>query len=176
MTLDPEIKAMSDIVSALEDLEDEQVTRVLAWAQQRYSVPQGSMVPPASERAVPGDVKSPADTSGLVELHDLVEATGPETQLERVLVAAYWFQEEKNQETFAAGPLNRELKHLGYPSSNITRDLNKLMKRSPILVMKVRKEGLARQARNRYKLTSAGIGTVTEMLAKSSDQVSAPLE
>ena len=167
MSLDPEIKAMSDIVSALEDLEEAQVTRVLDWAHQRYNVPQRSVASPASERTAPDDVKEPPGASGFAEFHDLFEAASPDTQLERVLVAAYWLQVEKDQETFASGPLNRELKHVGYPSSNITRDLNKLMSPSPKLVLKVRKEGSAKQSRNRYKLTSPGTDAVTQMLAKS---------
>ena len=167
MSLDPEIKAMSDIVSALEDLEEEQVTRVLNWAQQRYSLPPRSGVSDASERSKPDDEQETPSASGFSEFHDLFEAASPDTQLDRVLVAAYWLQVEKDQDTFASGPLNRKLKHLGYPSSNITRDLNNLMNRSPNLVMKVRKEGSARQSRNRYKLTSPGIDAVTQMLAKS---------
>lgn len=167
MSLDPEIRAMSAIVSALEDLEEAQVVRVLSWAQQRYTVPRSGVAPPKSEGAGRDDVKESSGASGFAEFHDLFEAASPDTGLERALVAGYWLQVEKSQDTFGSGPLNRELKHLGYPASNINRDLTKLMNRSPKLVMKVRKEGSARQSRNRYKLTSSGIDAVSQMLAKS---------
>ncbi|MDE0075415.1 MAG: hypothetical protein OXR82_12365 [Gammaproteobacteria bacterium] len=169
MPLDPEIKAMSDIVSALEDLEDVQVTRVLNWAQERYSVSRPRVGSSTSRRTTPTADKGAHATSasGYAEFHDLFEAASPNTVLNRILVAAYWLQVEKNQDTFGSGPVNRELKHVGYPSSNITRDLNKLMNRSPKLVMKVRKEGSAKQSRNRYKLTSPGIDAVVQMLKKS---------
>ena len=168
MSLDPEITAMSAIVSALEDLEEAQVARVLNWAQQRYTVAQpGVAGPPKSEGVVPDDVEASPGQSGFGEFHDLFEAASPDNGLDRALLAGYWLQVEKSQETFGSGPLNRELKHLGYPASNITRDLGKLMNQSPKLVMKVRKEGSARQSRNRYKLTSSGIDAVTQMLSKS---------
>lgn len=168
MSLDPEITAMAAIVSALESLEEAQVARVLNWAQQRYTVPQAGIAPPKSSGVVPRvDVEESPGASGFAEFHGLVEAATPDTGLDRVLVAGYWLQVEKGQETFGSGPLNRELKHLGYPSANITRDLGKLMNRSPQLVMKVRKEGSARQSRNRYKLTSSGIDAVSQMLGKS---------
>ena len=167
MSLDPEIKAMSDIVSALEDLEDVEVTRVLNWAQERYSVSRPGAQPSIGKRASSSGGKEAQGASEYAEFHDLFEAAGPDTVLNRILVAAYWLQVEKNQDTFGSGPVNRELKHVGYPSTNITRDLNKLMNRSPKLVMKVRKEGSAKQSRNRYKLTSPGIETVVQLLKKS---------
>lgn len=167
MSLDPEIEAMSAIVSALEDLEEAQVARVLNWAQQRYTTPQPGVAPPTAEGVVPEDIKESKGASGFAEFPDLFEAASPDTGLNRALVAGYWLQVEKSQDTFGSGPLNRELKHLGYPSSNITRDLTKLMNRSPKLVMKVRKEGSAKQSRNLYKLTSSGIDAVSQMLAKS---------
>lgn len=168
MSPDPEITAMSAIVSALEDLDEAQVARVLNWAQQRYTVTQPTVAgPPKSERAVPDDVEESPGPSGFAEFHDLVEAASPDNGLDRALVAGYWLQVVKGQDTFGSGPLNRELKHLGYPASNITRDLGKLMNRSPKLVMKVRKEGSARQSRNRYKLTSSGVDAVSQMLGES---------
>lgn len=168
MSSDPEITAMSGIVSALEDLEEAQVARVLNWAQQRYTAAQPAVAgPPKSEGAMPDDVEESPGSPGFAEFHDLFEAASPDTGLDRALVAGYWLQVEKGQETFGSGPLNRELKHLGYPASNITRDLGKLMNLSPKLVMKVRKQGSARQSRNRYKLTSSGIDAVSQMLGKS---------
>ena len=167
MSSDPEIEAMSAIVSALEDLEEEQVARVLNWAQQRYTGRQPSVGPSESERVVPDDIQESSVACGFAEFHDLFEAASPDTGLDRALLAGYWLQVAKGQDTFGSGPLNRELKHLGYPASNITRDLNRLMNRSPKLVMKVRKEGSARQSRNRYKLTSSGIDAVSQMLGKS---------
>ncbi|MYH48039.1 MAG: hypothetical protein F4151_00530 [Gammaproteobacteria bacterium] len=168
MSSDPEITAMSAIVAALEDLEEAQVARVLHWAQQRYTAAQPAVAEPRrSEGAVPNDVEESPCPPGFAEFYDLFEAASPDTGLDRALVAGYWLQVEKGQETFGSGPLNRELKHLGYPASNITRDLGRLMNRTPKLVMKVRKEGSARQSRNRYKLTSSGIDAVSQMLGKS---------
>lgn len=168
MSPDPEITAMSAIVSALEGLEEAQVARVLNWAQQRYTVAQPSVAGlPKSEGVVPDDVEESPSPSEFAEFHDLFEAASPDNALDRALVAGYWLQVVKGQETFGGGPLNRELKHLGYPSTNITRDLGKLMNRSPKLVMKVRKEGSARQSRNRYKLTGSGVEAVSQMLGES---------
>ena len=76
-----------------------------------------------------------------------------------------------NQEDWDAQAVNSELKHLGYQSTNITRDLDALMARTPKMVLQVRKEGTTRQARKRYKLTREGIKVVEKLVTSSATSV-----
>jgi hypothetical protein len=84
--------------------------------------------------------------------------------LEKVLVVAYWFQVIQGQDDWDSFAINTELKHLGHPSTNITRDLDSLMNRAPRLVLQVRKDGTTKQARKRYKLTREGVRAVEKLL------------
>ena len=83
---------------------------------------------------------------------------------ERALFGAYWLQEIGGQPDFDSASLNRELKHLGHAASNITSALTSLMTKRPQLVVQTRKSGASRQARKKYKLTSAGVQKVKAML------------
>jgi hypothetical protein len=54
---------------------------------------------------------------------------------------------------------------MGSGLANVTSTLESLKAKKPALVMQVGKTGRSRQARKTYKLTSAGIREVSEMLA-----------
>ena len=90
------------------------------------------------------------------------------SEAESVLVVCYWQQVLQGAETLEAQLVNTELKHMGRGVSNITRALGDLIDRKPHLVMQTYKSGAGRQARKKYKLTTAGIRKVEEMLGKDS--------
>ena len=160
--LDPEIAAMGRIAGALGALEPEAVRRVLKWAIERFQLRA------TSETAVSGTgapVTAPASGSRtFLNLADLFDSAHSETGLDKVLVVAYWFQVVQGQDDWDSFAVNNELKHLGHPSTNITRDFDSLMNRQPRLVLQVRKDGTTRQARKRFKLTREGIRAVEKMM------------
>ena len=155
-TMDDEIKAMATISTALQALEPDAVRRVLKWATERYQVK------PAADYGIPGSSRAAFN-----EFSELFDATNPGTNVEKALVAAYWFQVFQKHDDLDSQELNKELKHLGHPSANITRDLDSLINRSPRLVMQVRKQGTTKQARKRYRLTREGIRAVEKMLTNA---------
>jgi hypothetical protein len=160
--VDPEIRAMTEISAALEALEGEEARRrVLKWAADRYGVSAGH----GGGSAVGGDSGKSMSQQSFESFHDLIDAAKPGTGLQRILVTAYWFQVAQAYENFDSFQINKELKNLGHPSGNITRDLDTLIARSPQLVMQVRKEGTTKQARKRYRLTREGIRIVERLLA-----------
>lgn len=169
--MDPEIQAMSAIAGALGSLDQQAVTRVLQWAAKRYGVAVES--PPQSH--VPGRQAAPAVSSdsqpraplaatAYTDFHELFDAANPATSVDKALVAGYWFQVLKGQEDLDSQELNKELKNLGHVSTNITRDLDSLINKTPRFVMQVRKDGSTKQARKRYKLTREGMKAVERML------------
>jgi hypothetical protein len=85
--------------------------------------------------------------------------------MHRVLVAGAWVQERGGQKDFDAAPINVELKNLGHPVANITSTFNRMMERRPAWALQVRKSGSARQARKKYRVTSAGLKEVRRMLS-----------
>jgi hypothetical protein len=98
---------------------------------------------------------------------EMFDVANPGDGLDRALVAAYWHQVVQGQDDFESQLINTELRNLGHPSTNITRDFDKLMARSPRPVMQVRKAGLSQQARKRYKLTREGIRAVEAMISEA---------
>ena len=167
MNLDPEIKAMSDVADALSALDPEAVRRVLKWALERYQVktPVG-----ASHIAGGQGMPEAAPTSSFDDFASLFDAANPQNAPDRALVAGYWFQVLQGHEDLDAFQLNKELKNLGHPSTNITRDLDALLDRTPRQVMQVRKSGITKQARKRYKLTRDGISAVKRLLSAATRQ------
>jgi len=136
--------------------------RVLTWATQRFQIkPTPTATATPTESASPGTPEPTLPTYG--DFHELFDAAGPDTSVEKVLVAAYWFQVNQKNEDLDSTELNRALKNLGHASSNVTRDLDALISRTPRLVMQVSK-GPTKSARKRYKLTREGIRAVERML------------
>ena len=160
--MDPEIQAMSDIAKALEGLDQEAARRVLKWAIERFQLRAMGMAGPGGGTGTTG--ASPLPSRAFTDFPELFDAANPQTGLDKVLVAAYWFQVSQGQEDWDSQTVNTTLKQLGHPSSNITRDLDALIKRTPRLVLQVRKEGTSKQARKRYKLTREGIRAAEAML------------
>lgn len=163
---DPELTAMRSVMDALTDLPLDTVERVLQWAARRFDVSLAHHSPAARTRAARGtaEERTENDERPFDDFASLFDAANPATAVDNALVAAYWAQVVKGQGDFDSYSINKELKHLGHPSTNITRDLGALMERSPRLVMQVRKSGTSRQARKRYKVTTEGVRAVERMI------------
>ena len=164
--MDTEIEAMAAISKALSTLDADATRRVLKWAIERYQ-PRQPSAPPASD-PVGTDQLSRAPQRTFLNLPEFFDACHAENGLDRALVVAYWFQVLRGEaDGWDSQKVNTELKHLGHPSSNITRDLDHLMSRTPRYVMQMRKQGTTRQARKLYALTREGIRAVEAMLSKT---------
>ena len=161
---DAEITAMASIVQSLTPLDEDARQRILSWASQRFRViVTRDLVPSVPKRELSSEVGQ-GETGSYGQIHELFDAANPTTGVDRVLVAAYWFQVCEHHDDLDSMTLNTALKNLGHGSANITRDLDSLIERTPHLVQQTRKEGSTKQARRKYKLTREGIRTVERML------------
>lgn len=167
--MDSEIKAMGDVATALDSLDPEVAGRVLRWANERYRI---KIKTPSASSGGTSDAgagaEHPATTQQFTDFHELFDAANPTSGPDKALVAAYWFQVAQGNEDLESFQLNTELKNLGHPSTNITRDLDGLIHRTPRYIMQTRKEGTSRQARKKYKITREGIRAVERMLGRAS--------
>lgn len=165
-----EIKAMEAISEALDGLEDDAARkRVLRWALDAYVAGAAKAKPTPS----PLEVDAPADSREFKKISDLFGAAKTSNQQDRVLVACYWFQELQGKVDFSGQAVNDELKHLGFGSKNITRDLDALKAKVPQLVLQTQKSGSSKQARKSYTLTEEGKRHVRRMLS-STDPLASP--
>lgn len=162
-----EVDAMRQVSAALEPLAPDQQGRVLRWAAERFALP----LAPAGDGRQGTHQERTVNGGGGEQPQDpgefYAQAT-PESEPERALVIAYWVQEVRGDGEFDAQSVNTQLKHLGHGVSNITRALDELKARRPQLVIQVQKSGKSKQARKRYKVTSAGKTEVKRMLAGKS--------
>jgi hypothetical protein len=170
-----EIKALGQIDTALKALEADEARRVLSWAVDKYD-PTGQLKQQVQSNGNAGggsgvrgaensDPKPGSDGGEYERISDLVDAAAPQTIVDYVLVASYWFQVLGGKESVAAQEVNSALKDLGHGSSNITDSFTSLMERKPPHVRQVQKTGSTRQARKRYRITEEGLKAIARMLS-----------
>jgi hypothetical protein len=160
---DLELDAMGAINGALDRLEPPAQQRVLQWAVAKFEV----ALALAPARAKAGGAPGEGETAEFTEVGDLMHAAQPTAGPENALVVGYWLQQIQGHDTWTGGEINSTLKNLGLPLANVTKTLDSLRKRKPALVMQVGKAGRSRQARKDYKLTTAGLAAVTQMIANA---------
>lgn len=164
-----EVQTIATIDEALSELEPEAALRVLRWAGDKYGDATVATAPSTDSNRnehVYGNGNGHAEPAPMFqEVADLMSAATPSNGVERVLVAAYWFQALNGAPNVTGQQVNDELKNLGYRAGNITDTFTSLITRKPALAMQVQKSGSTRQARKRYKLTVEGINYVKRMLS-----------
>jgi hypothetical protein len=155
-----EIDAMKAIDTAMGNLEPDEAKRVLRWAVDKFGQNEVSADPGGRARGT-GAARPSADFE---RISDLMDAALPDTIVDHVLIASYWFQVVQGRENFTGQEVNSELKDLGHPASNITDSFSTLIKRKPPAVRQVQKTGSTKQARKLYRLTNEGVRAVERML------------
>jgi hypothetical protein len=159
MSGDKELDAMATIAGSLAKLDEPEIARVVRWAADKFKVELGVGRVRAAEAPL-------ANSDGEFEdLATLFDAVRPKTDAEKALTCGFWFQVVKGQKDLEAQPLNAELKNLGHGLGNITDAMTSLTSRSPSLLIQTQKSGTSRQARKRYRLTTAGIDFIRRRLA-----------
>lgn len=160
---DPELEAMETVHRVLSELDEAAQERVLRWASDRFGVAQSPTTPKGGP---PGAFGGGQDEGReFRDVGELVHAAQPGSGPDYALAVAYWFQEVQERDGWTGADVNNTLKNLGHGLANVTQTLNSLKARKPALVMQVAKSGRSRQARKTYKLTTAGVRTVRDMLA-----------
>lgn len=159
---DTEVRAIQQVTTALEPLNDEQRQNVLLYVNARYR----TRNPSGPQRSATFQATS-ANCPQYESIGELFDAANPQTEAERVLVVAYWIQVFEGIQEFEAYLVSKHLKNLGHPVSNITRALDSMIKASPRFILQTRKSGKSKQARKAYKVTREGIRRV-EAMSKNS--------
>jgi hypothetical protein len=164
-----EVEAMGIVEKALEPLGPDERGRVMRWASERFGVSTVQRPPGTPTRGAAQRGTSRTSENAPQEIGEFYAQAGPKTEAERALVVGYWVQQANDDGTFEAQAVNAQLKNLGHGVSNITRALDELKRQKPQLVIQIQKSGKSRQARKRYKVTSAGKAEVQRMLSESSE-------
>ncbi|MEQ8634482.1 hypothetical protein [Gimesia maris] len=168
-----ELDAMRSIGEALSPLDSNSRERVLRWAFDIYNVTHPKI---SSDQKKHGQDEENTDLANNQEFEDhfesaaeLLAAASPSSDVERVLVVGYWFQEIQGLPDLDSQSINTELKHQGHGVKNITSAFGGLISQRPQLVIQLKKSGNSKQARKKYKLTTAGIKRVKSMLLGKTD-------
>ena len=167
---DPEFVAMHSVYKALEPLDDEARSRVVAYVVARLEIttaPQWGheSAPTVARPTDEGEIaREPNDAPKFSSFAELFDAAQPKTNPEKALVAGYWLQVCQGAESFDGFAANKELKNLGHGLVNITNAIEGLKMQKPALALQLAKSGAAQQARKTYKLTVAGIKMLDAMM------------
>src|SRR4051794_17487759 len=113
-----EIEAMGSIDKALGALELDEQKRVLRWAVDKFGVGEVKLGAGSNDARSGTEVATNGDSGEYARISDLMDAAGPATTADHVLVASYWFQVVQGQEDFTSQAVNSELKDLGRESKN----------------------------------------------------------
>jgi hypothetical protein len=159
-----EVKAMGMVAQAVAGLDAESIARVLRWAVDAYGVTAGTRADGSLSRSVGNGNGGMNEVGQFGNLSELYAATSPESESDKVLVAAYWAQFGEGKPEFTSQEINSALKNLGHPIKNITSAFDTLRARKPTPVMQLRKSGTSRQARKTFKLTIAGKSAVEALI------------
>ncbi len=152
-----ELMIMRTISQTLDAVDDETKGRIIRWIVDKYGISVGTK----------GGRKEPeASLEETERLEDLWVTANPETQSDKVLVVGSWLQVSEDRQEIEAFRVNRILKNLGHGIPNITSAFDNLIEARPQLAIQVKKSGVTRQARKKYRITAAGIQRVKEMIAE----------
>lgn len=164
-----EFEAMKKIEETLSALDEGQRTRTLQWVWSRFA--DGTSFSKSGFTKATGSASASTQTAqGQFETFaELFDAAQPGVERDKALVAAYWVQVCRGEQSFPSQTLNSELKDLGHGIGNITEALTQLKDERPALVLQLKKSGLSKQARKTYKLTQEGIKRVDTMIRASID-------
>ena len=192
---DPEIEAIAKSYDLFKVLEDDSKIRVIHWLISKFHLsPQPLEWAQHQEQALEkkdtikilangnidmgalndGGVIISSSSEKLLEnyemLADFFSDASPKTDWEKALVVATYLQIKKGLSDFSGLEVNKELKDLGYASSNITDAFDVCINKKPQLILQLRKEGNSKQARKKYKVSNEGIKLVRTMLNKLNNE------
>ena len=164
---DSELRAMQDVLKAIEALDEATKKRVIVWASERLGISVGRVnsAPRASTGAGRNSENSETNQEGTFSTFaELFNAASPANNPQKALVAAYWLQVCSGQDQYSSQSVNKELQDLGHAIQNVTQAFTQLKDKKPALAIQVKKSGKSQQARKLYKLTRAGIDAVNSLL------------
>jgi len=172
---DLELKAIRDVYLALKNLTPEAQQRTLDYVASRLGVAGSAAVKKQDKREVVNERNADVVAGEKTEViaperkpfktfADLFDATKPNSQSDKALVAGYWLQICQGNESFDGFSVNKELKNLGQGLGNVTNAIEGLKNQKPALALQVAKSGKSKQARKTYKITVAGSRAVEKMI------------
>jgi len=164
MDFEPEIKALNDIYTILNNMDHEARRRALLWINERFASDlKRNMASQAikSQQGLPGAAFEIKSFKSIVEIFSKAR---PKNDAEKVLIVASYLQENKPVEELTAREINMRLNFLGHSVRNITSTIGTLIKKRPQLMIQTRKEGKTRQAQKRYRVTAEGFAAVAGMI------------
>ena len=160
---DPELKAMGIIAQALADLSADQRRNILLYVNARFGADVSHHLA-ADSRSVEEPNAGEYGTLG-----DFFDAANPQTEADRVLVVGYWLQVVEGEADIESYPINKHLKNLGHPVSNITRALEFAYRSDASSGPSDEQDRQRKAGSKKYKVTREGTKRVSTMLVKKGE-------
>jgi hypothetical protein len=157
MKLEPELKAMGEVYSALKALEDDARQRVIDWVVGKFALK------PVTGQS--GESFTEAiDLRSFESVADSFAHANHKSDPEKVLIVGAYLQQKQGNGELTGREINKQLKHLGHPVKNITNVISSLINKKPKLMIQTRKEGKSQQAQKKYKVTIEGFAAAKKLI------------
>jgi hypothetical protein len=156
---DLEIEAIAAVSRALAGLGADARRRVVAFVADKYGLPyspsHGPAAPAGSTPSEGGGTGHPS--SKYAHFAQLANRVRPETDLHRVLLAAYWVQQVDRITPFGTKQINPRLVEISAGLGHVTERLQDLQDLRPSLVIHIKQPG---QSGKSYLVTDEGMAEV----------------
>lgn len=174
---DKEIQAIAAVNAALKDLSDDERFRVIQWVANKY-VQTTSPLKVASPPSAAQPAGLHEGESGSEEEHDqltsydtfaeMLDASGASKEGEFFVIAAYWLQVVKGEETWKSYEVNKLLKDTGNQIDRISNPIRALSNTKPRVLVQISKNATsAGKGSKVFKLTTEGVKRAERMLGKA---------
>ena len=163
--LDEELTTIGEILVALEGFDKPTRKRILDYVSSRLELPTSSPQPAQAANGQPQYTTSQQTTYEFDSLAELISATNPDLQREKVLIAAYWIQVCKDQsDGFGTKDVKKALIDIGHNIGNPTQTLKNLTEGKDAHIFRVKRDGKGKKAPIIFKISAAGQKAVEEMI------------
>lgn len=156
------VKDVRDLLLQLPaDARERALNYVLSLYKADYGPSQTPDSPPKGQAPLTGQS---AETPFSETFDEFIDRVDPQSNGDTALATGYWLQVKQRSESFTANEVNSLLNNLGRKIRNITNAFGVLQRNKPSYVIQIKKKGSSKQARKIYKVTTAGISAVNNMI------------
>lgn len=160
-----ELDVVKDVRDLLLQLPADARERALNYVLSLYKADYGPSQTPVSRPNGMAPLNGQNAEAPFTETFDeFIERVDPQSNSDTALAAGYWIQVKEQSGSFTANEVNSLLKNLGRNIKHITNTYSVLQRNKPSYVIQIKKKGSSKQARKIYKVTTAGISAVNNMI------------
>lgn len=169
---DPEIVAMNKVFNVFRNLDNGKKKRIIHWLIERFGLtgdkPPRELTQPLEKQTEakpmvkekPEKAAKPLEKRGIKQYDtvlDLFSEARIKKSTGKILLMAAYLQERHDFKEITTYDINFRLKRIKHGVTNISSLINGILKRKPLLMDEIKKEGQTKHARRKFRVTEEGL-------------------